>query len=82
MQINTNIVLEFLTLEYNRGLTYNAIRNFLSAISSYLPHEVRHHNIIKMFMKGAFNLRPPKTKYHAIRDVIHYLKNINTDKVI
>ena len=24
MQINTDIVLEFLTLEYNRGLSYNA----------------------------------------------------------
>ena len=53
MQINTDIVLEFLTLEYNRGLSYNAIKNVLSAISSYLPHEVRHHNIIKKFMKSA-----------------------------
>ena len=61
MQINTDIVLKFLTLEYNRGLSYNAIRNVLSAISSYLPHKVRHHNIIKKFMKGTFNLQPPKT---------------------
>ena len=53
MQINTDIVLEFLTLEYNRGLSYNAINNVLSAISSYLPREVRHHNIIKKFMKSA-----------------------------
>ena len=33
-------------------------------------------------MKGAFNLRPPKTKYNAIWDVnisLHYLKNMNTD---
>ena len=81
MQINTDIVLEFLTLEYNRGLSYNATRNVLSAISSYLPHEVRHHNIIKKFMKGAFSLRPPKTQYHAIRDVciiLNYLQNMNT----
>ena len=82
MQINTDIVLEFLTLEYNRGLSYNAIRDVLSVISSYLPHEVRHHNIIKKFMKGAFNLRPPKTQYHAIWDVsilLNYLQNMNTD---
>ena len=82
LQINTDIVLEFLTLEYNRGLSYNAIRNVLSAISSYLPHDVSHHNIIKKFMKGAFNLRPPKTQYHAIWDVsilLNYLQNMNTD---
>ena len=82
MQINTDIVLEFLTLEYNRDLYYNVIRNVLSAISSYLPHEVRHYNIIKYFMKDAFNLRPPKTQYHAIWDVsilLNYLQNMNTD---
>ena len=66
MQINTDIVSEFLTLEYSRGLSYNVVRNVLYATSSYLPHEVRHHNIIKKFMKGAFNLRPLKTQYHAI----------------
>ena len=68
MQINADIFLEFLTLEYNKSLSYNATRNVLSAISSYLPHGVRHHNIIKKFMKGAFNLRPPKTQYHATWD--------------
>ena len=85
MQINTDIVLEFLTLQYNRGLSYNAIRNVLSAISSYLPHELRHHNIIKKFMKGAFSLRPPKTQYHAIWDVsilLNYLQNMNTDSAM
>ena len=33
-------------------------------------------------MKGAFNLRPPKTQYHAIWDVsilLNYLQNMNTD---
>ena len=70
MQINTDIFLEFLTLEYNKSLSYNAIRNVLSTISCYLPHGVRHHNIIEKFMKGAFNLRPPKTQYHATWDAI------------
>ena len=82
MQFNTDIVLEFLTLEYNRCLSYNAIRNVLSAISGYLPHEVRHHNIIKKFMNGAFNLRPLKTQYYAIWEVsilLNYLQNMNTD---
>ena len=58
----------FLTLGYNTGLSYSVIRNVLSAISGYLPHEVGQ-KIIKKFMKGALNLRPPKTKYHAICDV-------------
>ena len=33
-------------------------------------------------MKGAFNLRPPKTQHHAIWDVsilLNYLQNMNTD---
>ena len=62
MQINAKKVLEFLTLEYNRGLSDNAIRNILSAISNYHPHEVRHHNIIKKFMKDACNIRPSKVQ--------------------
>ena len=82
MQINTNIALEFFTLEYGSGLSYNSIRNVLPASSSYLPHEVRHHNIIKKFMKGAFNLRLPKMQCHAILDLsilFNYLQNMNTD---
>ena len=82
MKINTNIVLEFLPLEYNRVLPYNVIRSVLSAISSYLPHKVGHRNIIKKFMKGAFNLRSPKTPYHAVWDVsilLNYFQNMNTD---
>ena len=34
-------------------------------------------------MKGAFNLRPPKTQYHAIWDVsilLNYSQNMNTDR--
>ena len=67
-----------LTLEYNTDLSYNAIKNVLPAIS-YLPHEVRHHNIIKNFKKGAFNLQPPKTQYHAMWHVsilLNYLQNM------
>ena len=33
-------------------------------------------------MEGAFNLRPPEIKYHAIQDVnilLHNYQNINTD---
>ena len=35
MQINIDIVLEFLTLEYNRGLSYNAIRNVLQLVVTF-----------------------------------------------
>ena len=34
-------------------------------------------------MKGAFNLGPPKTQYHAIWDVsilLNYSQNMNTDR--
>ena len=39
-QVDTDIALEFLTLDYKRRLSYNAISNVLSAIGNYLPLEV------------------------------------------
>ena len=83
-QVDTDIALEFLTLDYKRRLSYNAIRNVLSAIGNYLPLEVRYHSITKKFMKDVFNLRPLKTSYHAVWDVnisLHYLQKMNADMV-
>lgn len=40
-----------------------------------------HHHTIKKFMKGVFNLRPPKNKYHSIWDndkLLQYLQSMET----
>lgn len=78
-QADTSVVLEFLTTEFKRGLKYSALRGTLTAISKVAT--IENDAILKMFMKGAYNLRPPTPKYHAIWDtnrLLGYLEKMDT----
>ena len=82
MQINADIVLEFLTLEYNKDLSYYVMRNVLSGI--IVTFHMKSDTILlsKSLGKGGFNLQSPNTQYHAILDVsilLNYLQNKNAD---
>lgn len=75
LQASANFVLEFLSdLFYVRGCSYNAINSARSALASFLVlndniHTVGNHPIITRFMKGVFQLRPPRPRYSDIWDV-------------
>jgi hypothetical protein len=67
--------IEFLTLLYyeeNVDRRYSAINTARSALSSVLPTRngktFGHEKVVVDFMRGVFNLRPPKPKYTDIWD--------------
>jgi len=79
MQADTSLILEFLTSEFGRGLKYNTLRGSLTAIAKVTNLE--QDQPIRMFRKGAYNLRPPTAKYHTIRDtnrLLAYLETMET----
>ena len=69
MQTDEINVIQFLTEEYEWGLSFNYLSGYISALKNYLPNHVLDANVIKKFKKGLFKLRLPKTRYHAIWDV-------------
>ena len=82
MQTDEINVIQFLTEEYERGLSFNYLSGYISTLKNYLPNQKLDPNVVKKLRKGLFKLRPPKTKYHAIWDVnilLNFLENLSTD---
>ena len=82
LQAGEMLVLQFLTAEYQRGLSFNYLSSYISALRNYLPNTVLNADVIQKLPKGMFRLRPPKTKYHSIWDVqilLDFLENIFLD---
>ena len=74
---------------YSQGESYSAINTARSALSAILCNEygltIGKFPAIKRFLKGVFELRPPKPKYSYIWDVnivLSYLRNFHPDKDI
>ena len=69
------MVLEFLRELFDGlGLGYSAINTARSALASIVTlkdtmHTLGSHPLISRFMKGIFNLRPPRPRYRGIWDV-------------
>ena len=67
------IIINFLSTLYDGGMSYSAIKIAKAALSYKinLPfcHNIGDHPLIRKFMKGIFNLRPPKAKSAFIWDV-------------
>ena len=77
-------VLDFLTLLYQRGLTYSAINTARSALSGYITLEngacAEKHPLVSRLMKGIFQEKPPRPKYKEIWDVsivLSYLQSLS-----
>ena len=80
-------IIEFLTELYDKGNGYstlNLARSSLSSIGiSIESHPAGSHPLIIRFMKGVFNLRPPKPRYSKIWDVnvvLNYLRKLSPVK--
>ena len=79
---------------YSKGLSYSVINSAKCAIASivYLPpySSINNHPTIKRYMKGIYNLNPPKPKLTFVWDVsimFKYFKNMGdntklTDKLL
>ncbi|XP_071502116.1 uncharacterized protein [Diadema antillarum] len=80
-----NFVLEFFThMFYEENLSYSAINSARSALATFLVLEdeqftVSTHPLLSRFMRGVFQLRPPRPRYSEIWDVnivFRYLRSL------
>ena len=81
MQADEIIVLQFLTEDYQRGLSFNYLSSYISALRNYLLDTVLNPYVTQKFMKGMAKLKPLKIKY-AIWDVqilLQLFENISLD---
>lgn len=84
-----NNVVEFLTELYEKGLGYSALNTARSALSalgiSIESFSAGHHPLVIRFLKGVYNLRPPKARYAEIWDVnlvLMYLRKLSPVKTL
>lgn len=82
MQYNEIKVITFLTELFRNGNCYSAINSARSALSTFLINDsgitVGNSPIVKRFLKGTYELRPPVARYLFIWDVnivLEFLKN-------
>ena len=77
-----NIVLEFLTDLFDKGLQYRTINTYRSAISmTHLPLDdslIGSHPLVSRFMKGVFQSRPLCPRYLATWDVSVVLSHLRS----
>ena len=75
-------IVEFLTMLYDKGLSYSGINTAKSAICAMLKlttnEAVGENDMIKRFMKGVFNTRPTKPRYNYMWDVETVLTFLET----
>ena len=86
-EVSATNVVNFLTMLFENNNSYSAIKTAKSAISHTvcLPpfSSLGDHPLIVKFMKGVFNLRPPKTKTGFIWDVsilFNLFRSIDTNE--
>ena len=79
---NEIAVLDFLTFLFNNNASYSAVNISRCALSTLLVNDkgvsIGNSPLVKRFMKGVFELRPPKARYDVIWDVnvvLAFLKN-------
>ena len=84
ISVSVQDVIEFLTNEYEKGLSYSSINTSRAALSSLgimLDNfTAGTHPIVIRFMKGVFNSRPTKPRYPYTWDVdkvLNYLKTLS-----
>jgi len=86
LQFDETNVIEFLTLLFRSGASYNAINSARSALSTILINElgctIGNSPIVKRFLKGVFELKPSVARYEVIWDVnlvLDYLTNLPSE---
>ena len=80
---NDTKVIEFLTQEFERGMSSSASNGRITAIKKI--NSQASTELIRTFKKGAFNLRPPVTKYNKFWDpdvLLSCLESMDTSKPI
>lgn len=73
------VVIDFLTQQFNRNASYSSLNNHRSALSSLLiNNNIGSDECIKRLLKGAYKLRPSKPRYSCTwkpQKVLSYICN-------
>ena len=69
-------MLDFLTFHYEKGHAYKTIVGYVTMVKKYAVFNSKEQAILKRFMRGVYNLRPPKPKYVATWDVGILLRHL------
>ena len=67
-------IIDFLTDLYDSGMSYSAINTARSALSaavelSYSTLSIGEYPLIRRFVKGTYQIRPPNPRYNSIWDI-------------
>ena len=80
---NVNDIINFLTVSFNRGVGYSSINTSRGALSSLGVMvdgaSAGSHPLVIRFLKGVFNLRPPKPRYTKtwdVQPVVNFLRSL------
>lgn len=75
-----NNYLKFLVQEINKGSSYSVINTYRSALNLIFSINNEDERVIKRFVKGAYNIKPPQPKYSStwnIEPVLKYLETLH-----
>ena len=82
-------VINFLSESFSKGLEYSTLNGYRSAISAFHREidgvKVGQHAMVKQFMAGVFNERPPHPRYTHTWDVdivLAYMEQINDNDTL
>ena len=81
LQPNTVNIIEFLTEEFKRDLSFNSLVSAKSALGHCLSCDIIHHSTVSTFLKGVYNLRAPSPKCIAIWNVNTLLSQLQHDDI-
>lgn len=77
-------ILEFLTLQFNRGATYGSLNSYRSAIAQILGPSIAQDFRIQRFFKGICHLRPSRPKYDNTWDpaiVLDHVRGLSNSEI-
>lgn len=78
-KVSPESVLEFLTIQFNKGVSYSSLNNYRSSIAQIAGPDLGQDFRIQKFFKGVYMLRPGKPKYDSIWNpsvVLDYIKTL------
>lgn len=74
------MLIQFLNAQFENGASYSTLNSIQSVFSLIFSIEKIHKEFLKRFLKGIYNKRPSKPKYHSTWDphpVLMYLSSLH-----
>ncbi|XP_047999635.1 uncharacterized protein LOC125236754 [Leguminivora glycinivorella] len=83
--VNTSVVLNFLTEQYQQGSSYSSLNTSRSALSLILGESIGKDKHVSRFLKGVYKIRPCFPKYQTTWDpniVLNHLSTLYPNEII